>query len=702
MENLYGATLIFSDEKNRKTFAVSNDNGMYSLNLPEGNYQVEASYIGYSPLEKKIYIDRALFLDFELKPFPFKIEEVVVERRSSPAFQGERSPADLLSLNGSDIFAQIRILPGIISTSSANGYFQVNGGNDDENLILLDGIPIYHPNHLNSNLPSFNGDAIKSVHFHKNLFPSQFEGRLSSVTDVRLKDGNKTYHSQTFTLDMSAASLTLEGPIVKNKFNYMFSARRSWLELFNNYLSKNNRLKHSFNDLNLKLAYEFNSRNSLQFIAYNAQNNYFEPSFEPKNPVLTWDNKLYACKLNTIFSENILNTTSLAYTSYSNKAAMFIVDPDEIDLSKDFAPNEQYGCQSYDTEHMTSSIKAISLSTKFSYNVDNKCQIVCGINSSFKQYSIAKLAEGHKNTSQPITQISSFYENRIKITDRLYGQVGANFVAYLPKKFDKHFSIQPRFSLKYSLSDSNLLYAGFSRMSQFYHYLRIDFFSIPTDFRMPSIAGYKPRISNQFDVGCKYFLPGGLIESSLFYKSRANIIALKPESLPWNSDWKESIMVGNGKSYGFRFFMHNKWRKFALQLSYAYTRSFEWYPTIKKIGKVPSLSDIPHALNTAVTYNLTNHSAFSVGGVLKSGRVIGNADDVIIVSAEKFRRQRYPFNYRLDVSYSYYKQFNGAKLLLRVGLYNIVGNPRPEDLMGFYPLVFQRHCLPYWAVSIKF
>lgn len=711
-ENLYGATIMFRDEKNLKTFAVSNHNGVYSISLPKGDYQVEASFVGYKRLEKKIRIDRDLPLSLELTSNPLEMDEVVIESRTFPAFLGETSPTDLLSFSSSDLFAQIRILPGVMA-SSANGDFQVNGGNSDENLMLLDGIPVYHSNHLNTMLPSFNGDAIKSVGFHKSLFPTRFEGRLSSVTDIQLKDGNKTKHSQTLSLDMPAASVMLEGPIIKNKLYYMASARRSWLDLIDNLFTEEYKLKHSFYDFNLKLAYDFNSKTSLQLIAHNAQNKYFEPSLEPNNPVLKWNNELYACKLNTVFGKKLFNTTSLAYTSYSNWAAMFTFDPDKVAPSEafderngmdNFAPNDQYALQSYNTVFMKSGIRDISLATEFSYNVDNRYQMFWGINSSFEQFSIIELVNGHKNKVQSITQLSFFYDNRIRITDRLLGQVGVNFVVYLPKNFDDHYNIQPRFSLKYTLNDRNLLYTGFSRMAQFYHYLRIDLFSSPTDFLMPSIKGYKPRLSNQLDVGWKHFLPSGMIESSLFYKNRENIIALKPNALPWSTDWKNTIMVGSGKSYGFRFFMYNKWRKLAFQLAYAYTRSFEWYPHIKESGKIPSLSDIPHALNTAVTYNLTNRSAFSMGGVLKSGRVIGNADDVVTLPPEEFRRLRYPFNYRLDASYCYSKEFknNGVKLLMRVGLYNIIGNPRNEDLRDFYPFVFQRHCLPYWSVSIKF
>lgn len=684
-EKLYGAAVTFCDANNRNTVIVSNNNGMYSVKLPEGDYQMEVSYIGYKKLEKNVPVYSDQFLNFELQPIPFEIKEVAVEPQKGTNDLGEIAPSNMLSFNSSDIFSQVRILPGVIG-SSANGDLQVNGGSADENLILLDGIPIYHTSHLNSMLPVFNGDAIKSVGFHKSFFPTQFEGRLSSVTDIKLKDGNKTDHSQTLSLDMPAASAMFEGPVLKNKLSYMVSGRRSWLDFFDNLIAKDNRLNHSFYDFNIKLAYDFNAKTSMQAIAYKTWDNYFAPSASgEKSSILKWSNELYALKFNTVFGEKLFNTTTLAYTSYSNRAR-----------------TAEMGLEG--PEFIKSGINEITLTTEFSYNVDNVYRAIWGVKGSFEEFNIAGFGSNQKNRYQPITQGSFFYDNRIRITDKLFSQVGVNFVAYLPKHSDNYYSIQPRFSLKYNLDDRNLFYAGFSRMAQFYHYLRMDLYSLPTDFRMPSIAGYKPRTSNHLEFGWKHFLSNGLIETSGFYKTRENTVALKPEAYPWDNNWKDYIMAGNGSSYGFRFYMHNNWRKFAFQLSYAFTRSLEWFPELKERGKMPSLTDIPHALNAAVTYRMNKCSAFSVGGVIKSGRIIGNADDWEILPAKDFRRLRMPVNYRLDASYSYMKEFKkpAVKLLLRAGLYNIVGNPSYEDIIDFYTVVFYEHCLPYGSITVKF
>lgn len=684
-EKLYSATVTFQNAANQRTVINSNNNGLYNVQLPEGLYHMEISYIGYKKLEQDILIDRDLFLNYQLEPIPFEIKEIAVEPQKGSNDLGEIAPSNLLSFNSSDIFSQIRILPGVTG-ASANGDLYVNGGSADENLTLLDGIPVYHTSHLNSMLPAFNGDAIKSVGFHKSFFPTQFEGRLSSVTDIRLKDGNKTSHSQTLSLDMPAASAMLEGPILKNKLSYMVSGRRSWLDFFDNLISEDNRLNHSFYDFNLKLCYDFNLKTSIQAIAYKTWDNYFAPTASgEKSSILKWNNELYALKLNTVFGEKLFNTTTLAYTSYSNRAKSVEIGIDG-------------------PEYLKSGIKELTLTTEFSYNVDNVYRAIWGAKGSFEEFTIAGFGSNNQNKYQPIGQMSFFYDNRIRITNKLFSQIGVNFVSYMPRHSENYYSVQPRFSLKYNIDDLNLVYAGFSKMAQFYHYLRMDLYSLPTDFRMPSIAGYKPRTSNHMEMGWKHFLPHGLIEASGFYKNRQNTIALKPEAYPWDDNWKDYIMSGSGESYGFRFYMHNDWKKFAFQFSYAFTRSLEWFPEIKELGKLPALTDIPHTFNAAVTYRMTNRSAFSVGGIMRSGRIIGNADDWEILPLEEFRKLRKPFNYRLDASYSYMKEFKkpAVKLLLRAGLYNIIGNPSYEDIIDFYTVVFHEHCLPYGSITIKF
>ena len=429
-----------------KWHALTDADGRFRLYLPEGYYRMNISYMGYQPYTQPVRVDRDRTLRPALTPQLFEIAEVTVKSYKNGGELGELTPSNLLSFSGNDLFSQIWILPGVTGLPTGCN-FQVDGGSSDENQLLLDGVPVYHPGHINSLLPVFNGDAVRSMVFHKGFFPTRLEGRLSSVTEVNLKEGNLQEHVRTLTLDMPAAGITLEGPILKDKLSYLVSARRSWLDFFDNLLSEDSRMNHSTYDYNAKLSYHLSPSSTL----------------------------------------------------------------------------------------------------------------------------------------------------------RLMAQVGVHFVGYLPRHHRSYYSIQPRFSLKYQPAEKELLYLHFSRMEQFYHNLRFDYLSLPTDFRMPSIDGFRPRSSEHYEVGWKHFLENGQLDVSAYYKTRRHVVALSPDTSIEDARRDQYIMTGNGDSYGAKAYFYNTWKRWTLQLSYAYTRSREWFPRLEDRGKLPSLYDIPHQLGAALS-----------------------------------------------------------------------------------------------------
>lgn len=547
-ERLYGAVVVLDDGKEGKWHALTDADGRFRLYLPEGYYRMNISYMGYQPYTQPVRVDRDRTLRPALTPQLFEIAEVTVKSYKNGGELGELTPSNLLSFSGNDLFSQIWILPGVTGLPTGCN-FQVDGGSSDENQLLLDGVPVYHPGHINSLLPVFNGDTVRSMVFHKGFFPTRLEGRLSSVTEVNLKEGNLQEHVRTLTLDMPAAGITLEGPILKDKLSYLVSARRSWLDFFDNLLSEDSRMNHSTYDYNAKLSYHLSPSSTL----------------------------------------------------------------------------------------------------------------------------------------------------------RLMAQVGVHFVGYLPRHHRSYYSIQPRFSLKYQPAEKELLYLHFSRMEQFYHNLRFDYLSLPTDFRMPSIDGFRPRSSEHYEVGWKHFLENGQLDVSAYYKTRRHVVALSPDTSIEDARRDQYIMTGNGDSYGAKAYFYNTWKRWTLQLSYAYTRSREWFPQLEDRGKLPSLYDIPHQLGAALSCQIGRHSSLSLGGTVRSGRIIELDELLDPLPADRFRTEREHTRYRLDAGYSFRKDFGADKLLLlRLGLYNIVGNPSEEEVLSYYSVHWYGNCLPYASVSFKF
>ena len=180
-------------------------------------------------------------------------------------------------------------------------------------------------------------------------------------------------------------------------------------------------------------------------------------------------------------------------------------------------------------------------------------------------------------------------------------------------------------------------------------------------------------------------------------------MAFSPQNASEGSQWDRYIMKGNGDCYGIKAYFYNTWNRWALQLSYAYSRSREWFDELKDKGKLPSAYDIPHQAGASLSYQLTSHSTLSVGGSVHSGKVIEVDEFLDPLPADQFRTDRQPTNYRLDAGYSYRKDFGKNRLLLlRLGLYNIAGNPSEEEILSYYSVHWYRNCLPYASVSFKF
>lgn len=689
MEQLYGATLTFTQQGHIVAGGITNEAGFFSVTIPEGNYEVEANYIGYTAVKCHLNMNRDKRMNLTMNPSLVELGEVIVApRRNATNELNVTSPSNMLAFSSSDMFAEMGILPGVSSTQ-AGTELQINGGNSDENLMLLDGIPIYHNNHINPMMPVFNGDAIKSVTLHKSFFPTQFEGRLSSVIDIKLKEGNKSKHSQTLSLDMPSASAMLEGPIVKEKLSYMISGRSSWLDQFDGVLAEEEHTNHSFCDFNTKLHYSLSPKVSLETLTYHAIDNFYFPFDDKKKRVLKWSNQLYALKLSAQLGKKLFNTTTVSYTNYTNKAFAGILGYDE---EKD----------------LSAGVKEASFNTIFNCNIDNLYHLNFGIKGSYEQLNYTRFTDPPTNQRFNIGQISGFYDNELQLTPSLNARIGINMLVYLPQANEKYYSFQPRLSLKYAAGEKHLLYIGASRMEQFYHYLQLDAIALPTDLRMPTVSGFKPRMSNHYEAGWTFLFNRGNSDLSFYYKVRKNIISFRPDIFPGEDEWKKCIMTGNGDSYGMKLYFLKEWRYLAVQGAYTWSKTTEHYAEFLKNKHVPSFYDIPHILNLAVSCKINRTSAFSVGTHLHSGRIRGIIDimleegDATVV--EKFRCLRSPFSYRLDAGYNFSKYFQrtDGRLVFRLGMYNIIGNPTEEDFINFYSINIGKNCVPYGSISWKF
>lgn len=689
-ERLFGVSVRVTDSEGRSTYAVTDANGLFNLSVRRGPCHLTLSYIGYLPIEQRLDIDRDRLLNLLMQPQVYAIKSVDVKRRKSMEELDETAPSNLIAFSNADLFSQIRLLPSV-SVSNTNMSFHVAGGSADENLFLLDDTPIYSPQHFNSMQAPFNGDAVKSVSFHSGYIPTQYEGRLSSVTNVRLKDGNKQRFEHTLSFDMPSVSLVSEGPVIKDKLSYLASLRRSWLDLFDDFLRPEDRTNLTAYDYNLKLDYEIDSLTTIKASAYNSNEDFhLSPDDEEiftdnskKHSVLHGNNQLYTLSLNTLLSPQFTLRGNIAYSRYTSRAN-----------ARDFGIAG--------TDIIRSRISTMSSHIDCAYTPGALYTAHFGIRGAWEKYILGGVFTAPEATEEAVRQLSLYYDSRIRLTPELYIQVGLNYVFYHPRHNKEFHSVQPRFSMKYALADNDLLYGSVSRMEQFFHHVMLTEITMPFDFLMPSIGGFRPSYSTHYEVGWKHYFRSGIMEVSAYYKQRESVLSFRPWPNENGSTWADYIMEGNGDSHGASFYFYNQWHRLGWQLSYTLSKSREWYAALPLRGKMPSLYDIPHNLNSVVSYRMGHHSTVALGGTLRSGRVLGDDDLDIPMTPSTFRTSRDHMRYHIDMSYTFQRKYRLGNFLMRFGLYNVLGNPSEEEMLYFFSVQTKKHCVPYATVTFKF
>lgn len=685
-EPLEGCIVKFETKNNRSFYVITDSKGIFHKTLPYENFQLKASYIGYEPYTRNLRNDKVQSINIEMAQTAIPLNEVKVKNSPLSDIINYNGASSILSVNEKDPFAQIYALPGIHG-SSVSGDMHVNGGENDENLILLDGISIYHSHHNNTLLAQFNGETVEKISFFDSFIPAQYEGRLSSVTDVKIKGGNLIKHHQSLGMDLPSASLTLDGPIIKNKLTYMISGRHSWIDFMKDLFSDDIRAGRTFNDLTGKLVYQVNPKLTIKGLVYHSKDEYKDSIDHIQNhKILKWENSLYALSVHSEFSKGISNTSSISFSKYFNS----IYGP-AINIPSKF--------------YISEGMKNITIKSNFSKKVDKYIDMSWGLTMSHERYNLLASQDSVKNNFQNIRQISAYLNSRIMITDKLFGSVALNLVSYLPQNSKGFFSMQPRFTLKYASNDKNIFSIDFSRMEQFYHNICVGEIPIPTDLRMPSVDNFKPSSSIHGEIGWKHIGNNWRFDISSFYKRRYHILGIRYNIFNTeNEGWDRFIMKGNAESYGIKIHSMNQRKKWRLDCSYTFSRSVEWFEDYDKNKKNPALHDVPHFFRCATSYMVGKNSFLSLGGCVKSGTLVNvynyeeKISDVIISN-----RQRRKFNYRLDLNYSssITSKNHRLKFSYKVGLYNIIGNPKENKVIDLYSIETKKHCLPYFSLNLK-
>lgn len=637
-ETMIGATVVLLERP--ATGTVTNAYGFYSVTAPSGSYHLLISFTGYATDTVAVNLTHDTTLSVSLAVGQ-ELKEVVVRggRSNTNITQSlmgvqKLSTADIKNIpvlfGERDILKTIQLLPGIESAGDGNSGFFVRGGAADQNLILLDEATVYNPSHLLGFFSTFNSDAIKDVTVYKGEMPAQYGGRLSSVLDVKMNDGNDQHYGVSGGIGLIASHLNFEGPIKKHKGSFLITARRTYADLFLK-AAKDTTLKKStlyFYDINLKADYSLGERDKIFLSGYLGKDvlgvsNQFG---------INWGNSTATLRWNHIFSNRLFSNTSLIYSNYEYNIGITANNDDITVASKiidlHFKEDLQYslGTDSHlnfgvDVVHHTLSPGIINTSAGSSYDPL----------SLQKKYSLESAAYvSHEWTPIPGWKVT--YGARLSLFD-VFGP--GNFYSYdsagnvtntatypSGKVVTSYLNVEPRFSTSYQLNDVSSLKFAYARNVQNLHLLSNATSSTPTDLWIPSSPNVKPEISDQVSLGYYRNVDDNRYEFSgeVYYKALQNQIDYKNGAqLQANDKVEADLLYGPGRAYGLELYAKKKEGRLTGWISYTLSKSELKVPGIDNGNYFPSREDEPQNISIVGTYKASKKWSFSANWVYNTG-----------------------------------------------------------------------------------
>lgn len=690
-EMLIGANIYVAG---LKTGATTNQYGFYSLTLPEGNYRFIISHIGYRQLNRSIHLREDVNLDLELLPQSGDLKEITINTRSSGSsvtrnFAQDIQPEIIMGLpyygGEEDVIKALQMQDGIKAVTEGSSGMFIRGGNADQNLVMLDEAMIYNPSHLFGLVSIFNPDAIKNVQVFKDYMPSSFGGRLSSVIDNRMADGNTKEFQAKGGVSLLSARMALEGPTVRNRGSFLVSFRRSLLDLmdYRFQLADHN---STYYDFNLKTNYQLN-RNNRFFYSFYFGDDYL---FSKNSYSNKWGNLTSTLRWNHVFNSQLFSNLSLIYSDYKN-----LLDVNADTLSEKYQ---------WKTE-----VEDIGLKADFSYYPSRFNSVKFGISATSHHFT-----PGETTTAFPaefnISRDKSFdfaaYGGQ-KITLRkleLHYGLRASFFRTEEDRndvFDKngnkiravensnYLALEPRFNaaLMFPSGQFSLTYNHNCQYVQLIQNSELAFASLET--WMPASSSIKPQRSDHLAV-CLDYLPSEEYETSasLYYKKLYNQYDLTDHTqIIQNPGIRSELRSGTSKAYGIEFNAEKKNGLIKGNLSYVYSRVFRNIKDINNDERFAANFDIPHEMKLTIRCDAVQNVSICSFFTYATGRPLTlpvgyySHDNVQVPIYEGRNTSRYPDYYRGDISLRYHPSVRGLKSkfnwLLSTGIYNVFNRKNP-------------------------
>ncbi len=737
-ENIIGVNVYCKDLNKGVT---SNVYGFYSLTLPEGKYEISFSYVGYKTQEFILNLDKDISKNISFEIESFTVGEIQVKGKANivkntqtsmievPIEQIKTIPALLGEV---DIIKAIQLLPGVQSSEGTSGFY-VRGGGPDQNLILLDGVPVYNASHIGGIFSVFNADAVKSVRLTKGGFPARFGGRLSSVLQIDMKEGNSKQLKGDFTLGLVSSKFTLEGPIIKDKTSFIVSGRRTYIDLvaapFINAGSEpgsETDLILYFYDLNAKINHKISKRNRLYLSAYTGRDRLgvnFSEDYSDQFTVeqtnlnfgLGYGNITSTLRWNHLFNDKLFSNTTLTYSRYSFNTD-FGVRSTYIENNESEIWDVNFGYISgiedlgarIDFDYIPNPNHEIKFGASYTNHFFFPGETNLSINEiqpdPTENFSIDTTINFSENVRAD--EIYIYVEDNLNITNRLKANVGFHIGIYnsndtsstnlVTNIYDNdNWSIQPRISARYLINDKWSIKGSYAEMTQNIHLLSNSSIGFPSDIWVPATNSAPSQNSKQWAGNISTEIFNGNVELSLegYYKTMDNLITYKAgySNLSSTEPWQNSIETGGkGESYGAELLFQKKKGKTTGWIGYTLSwtnRKFDninfgkWYPY--KFDRRHDFSIVlSHKFNdtwdagATWVYGTGNAMTFPQAIYLGTPYNSSESVDYIEYYGDRNSTRLNPYH-RLDIGFNRTKKKKRLTKILSFGAYNAYSRKNP-------------------------
>jgi outer membrane cobalamin receptor len=743
-DSLSTEALISASIYNRvnKLGTSTNQYGFYSLTLPAGDVELLFSYVGYGNDVQKFSLNKDTVLNINLSASGYNLGEVevtatrtasiqettqmsavnipVAQIKSIPAFFGEV-----------DVLKVLQLMPGIQSGSEGSSGLYVRGGGPDQNLMLLDGVPLYNVSHLFGFFSVFNADAINNVEIFKGGFPSYYGGRVSSVVDINMKEGNMQKFHGEGSIGVISAKMMLEGPIIKDRTSFIVSARRTYIDMLlkpliasaqNDFNEKVN-AGYYFYDFTAKINHRFSAKDRIYLSFYSGDDKFYveneynnSPNISEYDAAISWGNILTAFRWNHLFTNKLFSNVTLTYSRYR-----FLTDLESKETYEDtdhsvYPPKQSVRTDYYGANY-NSGIEDWSGKIAFDYIPSPNHYVRFGasviyhtFNPGAMAYTVISTTSKYGAKSVRGIEYSAYAGDDVKLSDRLKANVGLHWSGFSVRNTFYHI-LQPRVSARYLLTNDVSLKASYSRMGQYIHLLTNSNIGLPTDIWVPVTDMLKPQSSHQAALGVvRNFKERYEISLEGYYKTMNNVIEYREGASFINADnnWENKVLQGDGTSYGVELFARKNLGSLTGWVGYTLSWTNRQFDQLNDGKPFWYKYDRRHDVSIVVTNRFSKRIEMSGTWVFGTGNCIsipiGIYEMPNPITPTRPETSNLPFNYqeyydfskrgnyrmnayhRLDLSISFIKKRKRTERRWVIGIFNAYNRKNP-----FYMDVREQH-----------